>query len=175
MARYWCQKQSNWRGKYRRIFCITPSAVFTQRADEDLGVTNEYSFIGEPDIDSIAVGKTVDEFVISARGDKKVRRCTGQEGRAVAVALRPAPGSGSCGIRPDGSSTLRQQPRCHRWFQEAEVDDWWDWAGDVWFWAICWCAAVPPPCSPADVWAASVWCRASSNRYGSCARCGRRC
>ena len=74
LARYWCTKLSSWRGRYRRIFCVSFGAVSTQRDDEGLVVTNTYSFIGESDIESIALGKTNDEFIITARADKKVHR-----------------------------------------------------------------------------------------------------
>lgn len=72
LARYWCTKLSSWRGRYRRIFCISFGGVSTQRDDDELVCTNTYSFIGESDIESITLGKTNDEFVIVARADKKV-------------------------------------------------------------------------------------------------------
>ncbi|GMH45130.1 hypothetical protein BSKO_13087 [Bryopsis sp. KO-2023] len=71
VARYWCVKHSTWRGKYRRIFCISPTAVFTQRDNEDLVVTNTYSFVGDCDVESITLGKVDGEIVINGRADKK--------------------------------------------------------------------------------------------------------
>ena len=74
VARFMCTKHS-WRGKYRRIFCITPHALVTQHPDT-LAITNSWSFVGEPDIDAVAVGASDaedKEFSISARQDAKAR------------------------------------------------------------------------------------------------------
>lgn len=73
VGRFLCTKFS-WRGKYRRIMCITPTAVVTQHPD-NLAITNTYNFIGDSDIDSISVGASEpeeQEFVLSARSDSKV-------------------------------------------------------------------------------------------------------
>jgi hypothetical protein len=73
VGRFLCTK-SSWRGKYRRIMCITPNAVITQHPD-NLSITNTYSFTGEPDIDGVTVGASEaeeQEFVLSARSDRKV-------------------------------------------------------------------------------------------------------
>jgi hypothetical protein len=43
VARYVVVKHS-WRGKYRRIVCITPSALYTQNPEGRLVVTNSYVF-----------------------------------------------------------------------------------------------------------------------------------
>ncbi|KAK9915634.1 hypothetical protein WJX75_001835 [Coccomyxa subellipsoidea] len=72
VGRFLCTK-SSWRGKYRRIMCITPNAVITQHPD-NLSITNTYSFTGEPDIDGVTVGASEaeeQEFVLSARSDRK--------------------------------------------------------------------------------------------------------
>lgn len=45
IARYVVVKHS-WRGKYRRIVCITPSALYTQNPEGRLVVTNSYVFAG---------------------------------------------------------------------------------------------------------------------------------
>lgn len=60
----------------RRIFCITPNGIYTQRDDEGLLVTNTYSFVGDADIDSISIGRSDDEIIINARADKKVITAT---------------------------------------------------------------------------------------------------
>lgn len=75
-SRYAVIKHNQWRGKYRRILCVTPSALITQNPDQNLFITNVYTFCGESDIDGISVGPGNDEegdFVLSARQDKKVR------------------------------------------------------------------------------------------------------
>jgi DNAJ protein RME-8 N-terminal len=74
IGRFLVTKHS-WRGKYRRIFCITPSVIVTQHPDT-LSITNTWTFLGDPDIDNVGVGgSTGDErdFSISARKDKKVQ------------------------------------------------------------------------------------------------------
>ena len=75
VGRYLCTK-SSWRGKYRRIMCVTPNAVITQHPD-NLAITNTYLFIGESDIDGISAAPIdqnaeEQEFILSARSDKKV-------------------------------------------------------------------------------------------------------
>ena len=51
---------------------VTPTAVFTQHP-ESLSVTNSWSFVGDPDIDGVAVSSSdPEEFTISARQDGKV-------------------------------------------------------------------------------------------------------
>ena len=76
VGRYSCTK-SSWRGKYRRIMCVTPNAVITQHPD-NLAITNTYLFIGESDIDGIGAAPVdqnaeEQEFTLSARSDKKAR------------------------------------------------------------------------------------------------------
>lgn len=76
VGRYLCTK-SSWRGKYRRIICVTPNAVITQHPD-NLAITNTYLFVGESDIDSISTAPVdqnaeEQEFTLSARSDKKVK------------------------------------------------------------------------------------------------------
>eukprot|EP00210_Caulerpa_lentillifera_P007523 g7188.t1 len=71
LARYWCTKLSSWRGRYRRIFCVSLGTVSTQRDDEGLGLTNTYSFLGDSEIESITLGKTQEEFVLMVKADKK--------------------------------------------------------------------------------------------------------
>lgn len=72
LARYVCVKHA-WYKKYRRIFCITPSAIHTQNPERTLVLTNSYSFVGDSDVESVALGGDEFEFVISARQDKRVR------------------------------------------------------------------------------------------------------
>ena len=76
VGRYSCTK-SSWRGRYRRIMCVTPNAVITQHPD-NLAITNTYLFIGESDIDGISAAPVdqsaeEQEFTLSARSDKKAR------------------------------------------------------------------------------------------------------
>jgi DnaJ family protein C protein 13 len=71
LARYLCIKAS-WRGRYRRIFCITSTCVITLNPEvKGLAVTNTYYYAEDTDIDSITVGSDAEEFTISARQDKK--------------------------------------------------------------------------------------------------------
>lgn len=73
IARFLCTK-SSWRGKYRRIICITPTSVITQFPDS-LAVTNAFSFVEDSDIDGISLGASdaeEPEFILSARTEKKV-------------------------------------------------------------------------------------------------------
>lgn len=74
VARFMCTKHS-WRGKYRRVFCITPHMLVTQHPDS-LAITNTWSFVGEPDIDAVSVGAgdaEDQEFTLSLRQDAKAR------------------------------------------------------------------------------------------------------
>jgi DnaJ family protein C protein 13 len=43
IARYVVVKHS-WRGKYKRIVCITPTALYTQNQEARMVVTNRYAF-----------------------------------------------------------------------------------------------------------------------------------
>ena len=73
VARFLCTKAS-WRGKYRRIICITPTSVVTQYPDT-LAITNTWQFINDSDIDGVSLGASdpeEPEFVLSARTDKRV-------------------------------------------------------------------------------------------------------
>lgn len=72
VARYLCNKVS-WRGTYKRVFVITTGSVMTQAPEPGLAITNTYMFSGsDPDIDSISLGSTPEDFTISARQDSKV-------------------------------------------------------------------------------------------------------
>jgi hypothetical protein len=62
-----------WYKAYKRIFCITPTAIHTQNPERTLVLTNSYTFTGDSDIESVTLGSDEFEFVISARQDKKVR------------------------------------------------------------------------------------------------------
>lgn len=76
LARFVVTKHS-WRGKYRRVLCVTPTSLFTQHP-ENLQVTNVWSFVDDPDIDGVVVPPESEgehELVLSCRNDKKVR-CT---------------------------------------------------------------------------------------------------
>ena len=70
VGRFLCTKFT-WRGKYPRVLCITPSTVVTQHPD-NLAITNTWTFIGDPDIDSVSVGPGPLEFSLSARKDSRV-------------------------------------------------------------------------------------------------------
>jgi hypothetical protein len=43
VARYVVVKHS-WRGKYKRVLCITPTAVHTQNPEAHLAITNTFTF-----------------------------------------------------------------------------------------------------------------------------------
>lgn len=78
LARFIVTKHS-WRGKYRRVLCVTPTSLFTQHP-ENLQVTNIWSFVDDPDIDGVVIppeseGTGEHELVLSVRNDKKVRVC----------------------------------------------------------------------------------------------------
>ena len=73
IARYLCTKAS-WRGKYRRVLCITSSCITTQHPDS-LTITNKWDFTADTDIDGVSAPSTnaeEQEFVLSVRQDKKV-------------------------------------------------------------------------------------------------------
>lgn len=86
LSRYVVTKHA-WYKKYKRIFCITPTAIHTQNPERTLVLTNSYPFVGDSDIESVTLGADEFEFIISARQDKKVRtsslHCT-----AASMALR---------------------------------------------------------------------------------------
>lgn len=74
IARFLCTKAS-WRGKYRRVLCITSSCITTQHPDS-LTITNKWDFTADPDIDGVSAPSSnaeEQEFVLSVRQDKKVR------------------------------------------------------------------------------------------------------
>eukprot|EP00201_Polytomella_parva_P020772 CAMPEP_0175040972 /NCGR_PEP_ID=MMETSP0052_2-20121109/1622_1 /TAXON_ID=51329 ORGANISM="Polytomella parva, Strain SAG 63-3" /NCGR_SAMPLE_ID=MMETSP0052_2 /ASSEMBLY_ACC=CAM_ASM_000194 /LENGTH=248 /DNA_ID=CAMNT_0016303367 /DNA_START=151 /DNA_END=894 /DNA_ORIENTATION=+ len=74
LGRYVVTKHNQWRGKYRRVLCITTSAILTQNPEQQFAITNTYAFVGDSDIESITLGPGNDEegeFVITARQDKK--------------------------------------------------------------------------------------------------------
>jgi DnaJ family protein C protein 13 len=71
LARYNCIKHS-WRGRLRRVFCITPTAVHTQNPDKTLVLTNSYTFVDDSDLESVSIGSDEFEFTISVRQDKRV-------------------------------------------------------------------------------------------------------
>lgn len=77
LARFMVTKAS-WRGRYRRVLAVTPTAVVTQHPD-DLAVTNSYTFASEAGEvsnldDAGPVGGTGDEqeFVLNVRSDPRV-------------------------------------------------------------------------------------------------------
>ena len=45
ISRYLVHKTS-WRGRYKRILCITPTAIHTQNPEGRLVLTNTYAFAG---------------------------------------------------------------------------------------------------------------------------------
>lgn len=71
--------QIAWKGRYRRLMCISPTEVATLDP-ADFTITNRYSILPneDPDIDGIQLGQAgppgtdEGEIIISARGDKKV-------------------------------------------------------------------------------------------------------
>ena len=74
IARYLCTKAS-WRGKYRRVLCITSTCITTQHPDS-LSITNKWDFTADTDIDVVSAPSSnadEQEFVLSVRQDKKVR------------------------------------------------------------------------------------------------------
>lgn len=74
IGRFLCTKLS-WRGKYRRILCITTAGVTTQHPDS-LTITNQWEFTGDADIDGVSASVSTaeeQEFALSVRQDKKVR------------------------------------------------------------------------------------------------------
>lgn len=75
LSRYVVTKHA-WYKAYKRIFCITPTAIHTQNPERTLVLTNSYTFVGDSDIESVTLGSDEFEFVISARQDKKV--CSGR-------------------------------------------------------------------------------------------------
>ena len=77
VARYLCTKAS-WRGKYRRVLCITSSCITTQHPDS-LTITNKWDFTADTDIDGVSAPASTaeeQEFVLSVRQDKKVGLAT---------------------------------------------------------------------------------------------------
>lgn len=75
IGRFLCTKLS-WRGKYRRVLCITTTCVTTHYPDSLL-TTNRWDFVSDADIDGVSVPSSSaeeQEFVLSARQDNKV--CT---------------------------------------------------------------------------------------------------
>ena len=75
LSRYSCVKHS-WRGRLKRVFCITPTSVHTQNPDRTLVLTNSYSFTEDSDIDSVSLGSDDYEFIISVRQDKRASVCS---------------------------------------------------------------------------------------------------
>lgn len=77
LARYAVTKHNQWRGKYRRVLCVTPDELISLNPELNMAVTNSYSFVGDSDIESITVGGGDEEgdFTISARQDKKASGC----------------------------------------------------------------------------------------------------
>lgn len=77
VARFVVTKLS-WRGNYKRLLCITPSAVVTQYTDS-LAVTNSWAYAGDHDLAGVEVGGEHAEggvFTLHFRRDKKV--CVGR-------------------------------------------------------------------------------------------------
>ncbi len=84
VARFVVTKLS-WRGNYKRILCITPSAIVTQYTDS-LAVTNSWAYAGDHDLASIEVGGEHSEggvFTLHFRRDKKVRSSSSAGGAGV--------------------------------------------------------------------------------------------
>lgn len=74
IGRYVVIKHS-WRGRYKRVLCITQTDVLTQNPDQNFTVTNAYGFVEDADIESVSIGQGSEEegeFTLSARQDKKV-------------------------------------------------------------------------------------------------------
>ena len=92
VARFMCTKHS-WRGKYRRIFCITPHTLVTQHPDS-LAITNMWRFVGEPNIDAVAVGASESEdqeFTLSVRQDAKASPHPSTRGLCSVQSATPLP------------------------------------------------------------------------------------
>ena len=73
IARYLCTKAS-WRGKYRRVLCITSNCITTQHPDS-LTITNRWDFTADTDIDGVSAPSSnaeEQEFTLSVRQDVKV-------------------------------------------------------------------------------------------------------
>ena len=73
VGRYLCTKAS-WRGKYRRVLCITSSCITTQHPDS-LTITNKWDFCADTDIDGVSAPASTaeeQEFILSVRQDKRV-------------------------------------------------------------------------------------------------------
>lgn len=75
LARFLVTKAS-WRGRYRRVLSITPSAVLTQHPDDGT-ITNVWHFTGsEPELEGASSGGGAGdelEFALSIRKDARVR------------------------------------------------------------------------------------------------------
>lgn len=74
VARFIVTKLS-WRGNYKRVLSITPSAIVTQYVDT-LAVTNSWAYAGDHDLAGVEVGGEHAEggiFTLHFRRDKKVR------------------------------------------------------------------------------------------------------
>ena len=73
IARFIVTKTS-WRGRYRRVFAVTRTALITQHPD-DLAVTNTYRFVGDSDLVDVRLGGGSghdQEFILTVRADAKV-------------------------------------------------------------------------------------------------------
>lgn len=75
MGRYLCSKHSVWRGRYRRIVCITRSGCFVTLDPTDLKVTNCWSFCGvDRAISAFSVGSgdnLCGDILVTTRKDLK--------------------------------------------------------------------------------------------------------
>lgn len=79
LGRFAVTKRS-WRGRYRRLLSVTPTALVTQQPDT-LAVTNVWRFSGDdPDVEGVAVGPAAPpgapgelELTLTVRSDAKVR------------------------------------------------------------------------------------------------------
>ncbi len=70
VARFLVTKTS-WRGRYRRVLAVTPTAILTQHPD-DLAITNTWAFVGDSDLDDAAPGSGAgedQELVLYVRKD----------------------------------------------------------------------------------------------------------
>ena len=111
LGRYVVTKHNQWRGKYRRVLCVTPEDLITLNPEQGMAATNTYSFVGDADIESITVPQQTSgsgvsdeeaEFTISARQDKKARianacRRMGHVACMRSACTPPPPTSTGCG------------------------------------------------------------------------------
>uniref|UniRef100_A0A7S2T2D5 J domain-containing protein n=1 Tax=Chloropicon primus TaxID=1764295 RepID=A0A7S2T2D5_9CHLO len=72
VSRYFCTKFSKWRGKYRRIFCVTKNGNIVTVDTADLKVTNCWKFYGKsPDVGGVSISGDKSEKDVLALGITK--------------------------------------------------------------------------------------------------------